>query len=389
MCASDRKQPSLVRIGRYMELLSTQFRQAWMNINLGEREQVAKAAHEEVREYLAGIAELKRFGFHTSLIGSYVRHTAIWPGKDVDIFGKFEDLTVDTSQPAQVYDALLIALRAKYGARITPQPRSIKISFGPDASAPGASYLKAFGLAQSAARYEFAVDVVPAVRWGKHWGIPNRLPATVLAREPDPRAAMRNLWSSPTLMDRWQETDPERLTQLTDDMNGEFRIGDDGAFCPTTRAIKQVRAVHLDGHKPSGLYYELILLEAFAVSELEAETWPEMIASALAAVGDRLDRVRSQPLLDPVLGHPYAPAPDVSDVQHAARVFRKLSAEAAAALESDRCAAAATWRRIFGENGHREDGWVFPLPDGCGEDGRELRATPNVLVGSSGARGFG
>ena len=69
-----------------MELLRDQFDQAFTNVDLGIRVQVAKAVHEEVRTYLEGRPELKLFGFRTTLIGSYPRRTAIWPGKDVDIF---------------------------------------------------------------------------------------------------------------------------------------------------------------------------------------------------------------------------------------------------------------------------------------------------------------
>ena len=97
-----------------MELLRDQFDQAFTNVDLGIRVQVAKAAQEEVRTYLGGRAELKLFGFRTTLIGSYPRHTAIWPGKDVDIFGKFDGLSVEDATPGQVYEAVLRALCQRY-----------------------------------------------------------------------------------------------------------------------------------------------------------------------------------------------------------------------------------------------------------------------------------
>ena len=370
-----------------MELLRDQFDQAFTNVDLGIRVQVAKAAHEEVRTYLEGRPELKLFGFRTTLIGSYPRHTAIWPGKDVDIFGKFDGLSVEDATPGQVYEAVLRALYQRYGDRVTEQPRSIKINFGPD-SGPDARYLQQFE-AGAATLYEFSVDVVPAVHWGSRWGIPNRVPAGVDLQSDELRVATRQLWESSRLGERWQETDPEQLTRLTEGANSEHRIGSHGAFCRIARAVKQMRTVHLGDMKPNGLYLELVLLDAFDEGLIDLTCWPQAVGDALEAVARRLGDAVEHPLRDPVLGSFYEPAPPPSDLATASRRFRGLAADAVRARRETRCAAAATWRRVFGQNGQSDDGWVFPLPDGCGEDGRDLSGRPNPFQGSDEARGFG
>lgn len=370
-----------------MELLREQFDQAFTNLDLGVRVQVAKAAHEDVRSFLEARPELRVLGFKSTLIGSYPRHTAIWPGKDVDIFGKFDGLNIATSTPGQIYDLVLHALEQRYGERITPQPRSIKISFGPG-SAPGERYLRQFE-AQAAAVHEFSVDVVPAVHWGERWGIPNRVPPGMDLSVNEIRAETRRLWESRHPDERWQETDPEQVTVLTQEANARHRLNSHGAFCRIARAMKQVRVVHLGGAKPNGLYLEFALLEAFDSVRIGLTSWPEAVRDSLHAVACRLDEATDSPLCDPVLGRPFEPGPTPTEIDAASRVFHRLADQATRAMREARCPAAAAWRKILGENGQSADGWVFPLPDGCAEDGRDLSARRNVLRGSDEARGFG
>ena len=370
-----------------MELLREQFDEAFRNVDLGVRARVAKAAHEEVRSYLEARPELTSLGFHTTLIGSYPRHTAIWPGKDVDIFGKFDRLTVEDATPRLVYDLVLDALRERYGDLVTEQPRSIKIAFGPRWW-PGELYLRQFEVA-AVARYEFSVDVVPAVHWGSRWGIPNRVPAGTDLQGDELHLATRQLWESARLAERWQETDPEQLTRLTEATNDEHRIGSHGAFCRIARAVKQMRTAHLGDMKPNGLYMELVLLEAFGDGLIDLTCWPMAVGDALDAAAVRLREAVTRPLRDPILGRPFEPAPSPDALHTGSRTFRGLADDAFRARREGRCAAAATWRKIFEQNGQNDDGWVFPLPEGCGEDGRDLSARRNPLRGSNEARGFG
>ena len=153
--------------------LAEEFAELQRRINLGGRAAVAQAAHLEVRDVLHRSEALRERGLQDVLIGSYARHTAIWPGKDVDVFGKLTAETVDTIEPLVAYELFVAALAPHYGARMTLQPRSIKIAFGAAFGIPDARHLADLdGRADDL--FDFAVDVVPAVRWDDHWGIPAR-----------------------------------------------------------------------------------------------------------------------------------------------------------------------------------------------------------------------
>jgi hypothetical protein len=111
-----------------METLPDQFRGALARIELGEKHARVIAAHTEIRGYLEADERLWAWGVDTVLIGSYARQTAIYPGKDVDVFTKLTKL--DTSvDPNTVFEAVYAVLVAKYGERAEPQSRSIKITF--------------------------------------------------------------------------------------------------------------------------------------------------------------------------------------------------------------------------------------------------------------------
>jgi tRNA nucleotidyltransferase (CCA-adding enzyme) len=78
-----------------MHALAAQFRSALQAIEIkDERRDHAIAAHTEIRTYLEADSTLRDWGVETVLIGSYARHTAIWPGKDVDVFTKLTRLSV-------------------------------------------------------------------------------------------------------------------------------------------------------------------------------------------------------------------------------------------------------------------------------------------------------
>lgn len=356
-----------------MHELTTQFIQAFSNIELGARRAVAIAAHLEVRGVLAGDPTLKAKGFETALIGSYARDLGIWPGKDVDVFGKFTELTIHDTAPETIYGDVLDPLARKYGGRVTPQARSVKVLYKPG-SMPARAFLELAG-APTEPDFEFSVDVVPAARWGRRWGIPNR---------------DRDLWTVDPLEQRWVETDPETLNDLTEQRNADPTIAGRGVYLPSTKSTKQIRRRHLGDARPGGLYYEMIMYEAFTDGHFDdVESWADAITRAMASIADRLDQVGSDPVCDPVLDRPFQPTPDPQQLADAAAVFDRLASEARAALSvSDKCEAAAAWRRIFGE---RPDGTaVFPLPAGCREDGGVMPPLlANPLRGSDEPRGFG
>src|SRR5437016_7753885 len=112
--------------------LHSEFIKKQRNIALGDRALVAIAAHVEVRALLRAAPELIAHGLDDILIGSYARRVSIWPGKDVDVFGRLMASTIVSIGPDAAYELFHrgLAFYADQG-RLTPQPRSLKVSFGP------------------------------------------------------------------------------------------------------------------------------------------------------------------------------------------------------------------------------------------------------------------
>jgi Second Messenger Oligonucleotide or Dinucleotide Synthetase domain len=322
-----------------------QFEQALGLIELNPKKRArAIAAHIEVRAHLETDEELLRRGVDTILIGSYKRHTSIRPGNDVDVFVK---LPKADDEPETVYQLVKDALVRRYQERLTENRRSVKIDFGDDG---------------------FSVDAIGAVVLDDHWGIPEKA---------DPEAETRT---------EWEDTYPERLTHLVEARNQEPKVGERGAFVPTVKLVRQTRAAHLGDAKPGGLYFEILTYWAFDAG-VTGGSFAEIFAAALAWIAQRLGTVAIDPLLDPALMAPYAPAPSLAEVANAQAVFTELAGKAAMALKTeDECLAAAQWRQILGEN---DQGAVFPLPAGCTEEGRRIAAVdPNAARGPRGERGF-
>lgn len=354
--------------------LATEFAASQGRINLGSRVAVAKAAHEEVRSVLQASHPLADAGLADALIGSYARDTAIWPGKDVDIFGKLTHHSVETIGPDRAYEMFRAALASRYSGRLTFQPRSIKIAFTPEAG-PADEYLQRTS-ADRGQLFEFSVDVVPAVRFDRRWAIPRR---------------DRDAWGRQSVGERWVETDPEMLTSLTTERNKVLTVAGQGAYVPTVKAVRQIRKYHFGSAKPGSLFYEFLLHEGFEGVAITGESWADITASALTYIAERLTDLGESPVCDPVLDTPYTPAPDASDLAVATARFGQLAEQAAQAQEADRCMTGALWRQVLGANGREPHDWVFPVPGNCREDGTTLPAAAavNLLRGSNEARGFG
>ncbi len=331
-----------------METLSANFEDALTRIELrGERARLAQAAHLETRQVLEESTALKKWGVDSVLIGSYARGTTIFPGKDVDVFAKLSGLDIQAS-PQNVFTTVHEVLLAKYGKeRIEPHRRSIRVKF--DFPKEGET---------------FSIDVVPAVRWEKRWGIP---------------AGDRALWEAAEHPRRWMQTDPEKLAKLTTQRNSRLQVDGRGVYVPLVKLVKQIREQHLSENKPGGLYAELMIYWAFE-QKIEEKSFAELLAAGLSSVAHQLQQAVTQPLRDPVLERPFDPQPSAAELSKAAIVFDGLAKDAARALTLTRCPAAAIWRRILGKN---DRGWCFPLPDGCDETGREL--TPVIAVKSRGS----
>jgi hypothetical protein len=332
-----------------METLPDQFKGALARIELGEKRKRVVAAQKEIRGYLEEDEQLCAWGVDTVLIGSYARHTAIYPGKDVDVFTKLTKL--DTSaDPNDVFEAVRRVLVAKYGDRAEPQSRSIKVTFPIDGEE------------------DFGVDVVPAVRMGSRWAIPRH---------------DRELWKSPDAGERWRETDPEKLTELSAKLNDKVKVDGQGAYVPIVKLVRQTRRHHRGDEKPGGFYFELMTYWTF-MADLEGDSFAELFAATLRSLSTQL--ASSTPLTDPVFDKPYKPEPDPDDRAAAAALFADLATKAELALTLARCPAAALWREILGEN---DRGPCFPLPPGCDEKGNEIKNVAAVAaVGSEEASGF-
>lgn len=359
------------------------------NIALGDRALIAIAAHVEVRSVLRACKELKSHGLDDVLIGSYARKVAIWPGKDVDVFGRLMDETVHSIGPDTAYEMFGRALRPfDADSRLTPQPRSFKIEFGPERY-PSAKFIRTaaeeYGWAATRVKrvvanlarlgFEFSVDVVPAVWWDDHYGIPET--------ERTGSTGERHRTG------RWRQTDPVKLTEETQARNREPCVVGSGAFVRTVKAIKQVKTYHLPDAKPSSLYYEFLLHEGFKTGDISGDSWADITASALSYIADRLATAETRLVCDPVLHVPYRPVPPGGDLQSASAVFEELDRRARHAVTTDRrCQAAIEWRHVFGGNKRLED--VFPLPAGCRGTGEAMgAAAANLATGGTGEKSFG
>jgi predicted nucleotidyltransferase len=332
-----------------METLPTQFEKALTLIEVsGKKRERAVKAHEEIRGILESSAALQKLGIETVLIGSYARHTGIYPGRDVDVFVKLTRLNT-SAEPQRVFDAVCDVLVDHYGERAEPQRRSIKVSFDFDGDG-------------------FSVDAVPAVHLGNRWGLPNR---------------DRDSWEDRDR--RWVETDPEYLGTLTIVRNRRPKVDDQGAYVPTVKFVRQIRREHRGDAKPGGLYVELLTYWAFERG-VSGDSFAAIFAASLRSIATQLSSGTA--LADPVLGEPYKPAPEGADLAATASVFSGLADDAERALDESRCPAAAAWRRILGRN---DRGWCFPLPEGCDETGRQLVGAVSAIAarGSREAGGFG
>jgi hypothetical protein len=322
-----------------VEKLEAQFRGALTKIEVsGAKRERAIKAHEEIRGVLEADPQLQEWGIVTALIGSYARNTGIYPGKDVDVFVKLTKLNTGNVEPATVYNRVRDVLVDHYGRRAKPQRRSIKVEF--DSEGDG-----------------FSVDSVPAVRMGDRWAIPRR--------DPD-------RWQSANVEERWVETDPEKLADLTTEQNKTPKVDDQGAYVPTVKLVRQTRRHHLGEQKPGGLYFEILTHWAFESGAITGDCFAEIFARTLRSVAQQLE---SGLAIDPVLLRPYRPPPDAVDLSIAAAKFAELARKAELALSADKCKAAAQWREILGKN---NQGWCFALPEGCDEQGNKVAVAAAV-----------
>ncbi len=316
-----------------MAMLLPQFDEALENIEPSkEDKENAPEAHTEVRRVLEGNDQLSGYGIDTVLIGSYPRHVSIRRMQDVDVFSKLPDLPEDMSSRDlhQVFvDVLLDGLDDE---RVLPRDRSIQVRF-PD--------------------FDLYVDVVPARPSGDYWEIPDRTERG----------------------GGWQETNPERLVELTSGMNDRYG----GMYVPTVKLIRQTRRANLD-QQPSGHYFEILTYHAFASGDVTGGNIAEYYCSALSGVVAELETAIDEGLADPTMEDAVVQT-QASDAELRAALdtFRSLADRARSALEEDdRCASAKVFRDLLGQNSDGD--LVFPMPSDCNENGT-WKAAAAVIAG--------
>lgn len=348
-----------------METLTTEFEQAVRNVTVsGRKQEHAIGSHTQVRELLEADAELSKWGIDTILIGSYARHTARYPGKDVDILLRFKNLSV-RHDPNKIYNAVERVLVNRYGfkghapnGRVTPQARSLKVDF-PDTEDP---------LSDAS----LTIDAVPAVPWDDNWGIPNR---------------DRGEWGNED--DRWIKTNPLRFADDTEALciaSWSATVGEANAYRPTVRLLRQIRHEHLHNQRPGGLFAEIAAYCAWSERLIHGDSYPQLLTETLEHVARRFEQAATAGLPDPVLQTPLKPALEPSQWMNAAQIFDGLATQARAALGSERCRAAKIWRDVLGSN---ERGAILPLPNGCSDAGLPIgRVSAVNAVGSNDPRGF-
>ena len=312
-----------------MHTLRDEFRMALSNIEVkGEKRKKAIAAHTEIQECLAEDNALRKWGISTRLIGSYSRRTAIYPGKDVDVFARLTNLDTRVN-PQSVYDRVEAVLVQAYGWRATPQARSVKVDFTDPSDLSTTS---------------FAVDAVPAVRNGSLWAIPTK---------------ERNYWAEDA--SGWVETNPEKFGDLSSDLSTSTwspTVDGQNAYKPIVKLMRQARDIHLPNQKPGGLYVEFATYDVWAANLIRGNEWCQLLAATLRSVAERFGGASSQPLLDPGLDKPVNPPLHTYELDNARGIFSGLADKADQALNTgDRCQAAIWWRQILGRNGPFANSW--------------------------------
>ena len=328
-----------------MQTIASSFSDAIQCVTVnGEKRDAVIAAHTEVGRFLSDSEILAGWGIAPILTGSYARSTSIYPGNDVDIFARFRGLDASAS-PTELYDHVATVLRGAYGDRVEAEPprRAVKVRF-------------------EHVGEDFSIDVVPAIPWEQNWAIPNR---------------DRALWAAKSEGDRWVETNPVRLNEMTSAQNEMPTVNGRGAYVPVVKLLRQAREFHLGDARPSGFFFELMAYWAFEWG-LSGSTFAELTAGALHSCAEQLDAcVKGDMVVEPAMGTPFHPAPSIDDLSAARIKFADLAARAQHALDAaDECEAAAIWRQITGRN---ERGWCISLPDGCDESGKRIESVSAVL----------
>lgn len=337
-----------------MAILSSQFEQALQSIEPSSSDKDnAATAHQIVRDILLAAEELEDWGLNPILIGSYKRNVSIKRVKDVDVFCRMEDIGSEVLA-STVLDQFHEVLDRSFGVddegneRVIRQARSLKVEFSE------------FD--------ELHVDAVPA------------------------RLRSDGYWEIPTKDGDWQQTNPDKLTELKTTMNEEY----EGKYVPLVKLVRQTRRAVLGrGSHPGGLFVEMCLYDACLHNKVSKKGLTLGYVTALEAIADFIeDKVAwGHSLPDPTMsGHTLSFRAEEDEWETARDEFRSAAIIARQAYdEEDSGKAAILFRNLLGENGDGDV--VFPMPDGYNEDGSKKDSAVLITPGSpnvpAGDRRFG
>jgi hypothetical protein len=348
-----------------MPELTTQFDAALTNIEptTADKDNAPKA-HKQVSDALAADPVIAGWGFNPLLIGSYKRHVSIRRIKDVDVFGRLNDVEDDVLPKTLLGDFERVLRKA------FPTPADGKVRVKRQARSLQVSFPEYDGL---------YVDAVPARPWTSKTGLSAwQLPKREDGDDPD----------------GWQATNPDELTVITSDLNSAHEL----MYVPTVKLLRQTRRSLLGKAKPGGLTVELAAVHAFGTGRVTGPTHADYYATALQETGTVLYNafVLGLGLDDPTMPGEKAVIRGTDEEKAAlANTFLDAAAQAKTALAStDKCAAAKTFRDLLGKavDDVGDTGYVFPMPDTCNADGTTKRFThvaPGDRTVPAGDRRFG
>lgn len=329
-----------------MPELTTQFDAALTNIEptAADKDNAPKA-HKQVSDALAADPVVSGWGFKPILIGSYKRYVSIRRIKDVDVFGRLNDVEDDVL-PKTLLGEFERVLRKAF-----PTPAGGKVRVKRQARSLQVSFPEYDGL---------YVDAVPA----RPWTSPTGLAAWQLPKRED--------GDDPN---GWQATNPDELTAITTELNSAH----DFIYVPTVKLLRQTRRSLLGKAKPGGLTVELAAVHAFRTGRVTGPTHADFYATALQETGTVLYDafVLGQGLDDPTMpGEKTVIRGTDEEKTNLASAFLHAAEQAKTALEStDKCAAAKTFRDLLGKavDDIGDTDYVFPMPDTCNADGTAKR----------------